>query len=81
MCPRGEIPPMPRPLDDPTPDAVLDEMTACEPYTALDLAEHFNQPEKRRKFQRRLQRLHDDEKIQKKDHAGDSNRVSWWRKP
>lgn len=72
---------MARTLEDPTPDAVLDAMTPCEPYTALDLAVEFGGQDKRRTLQRRLERLHEDDQIRKKHHEGGANRVSWWREP
>ena len=62
--------------EEPTPQQVLDEMNPCEPYTAGELTERFDDAS-RWTIQRRLQTLLDEEKIQRKEHA--ENRVSWWQ--
>lgn len=67
--------PVPRTPSEPTPEQVLDELRPCEPYTTGDLEERF--PDVSRwTIQRRLETLHEDDRIKKKKHA--ENRVSWW---
>lgn len=65
---------VPRTPDDPSPEAVLAAMEVCEPYTVGDLTEQFDAS--RWTIQRRLETLHDQNKIRKKKHS--ENRVSWW---
>lgn len=67
---------VPRQPEEPTPQQVFDIMSICEPYTAGELAEQFTDAS-RWTIQRRLQTLHDNNKIERKEHA--KNRVSWWR--
>lgn len=69
---------VPRTPEEPTPQQVLEEMNRCEPYKAADIHEEF--PDVSRwTIQRRLDALHESEKIQKKKHADDS--VSWYVRP
>lgn len=66
---------VPRTPSDPTPEAVLEEMQPCEPYTAGDLTDLFEDVS-RWTIQRRLETLHESDAICKKKHA--DNRVTWW---
>jgi len=67
-----------RELEEPTPEQILEEMTPCEPYSVSNLESIFDGVS-RWTIQRRLDRLHEDGKVQKKKHA--ENRVSWWIAP
>ena len=66
---------VPRSPEEPTPDQVLDQMNPCEPYTVKDFEAIFDDTS-RWTIQRRLDTLHEDERVNKKKHA--ENRVSWW---
>lgn len=66
---------MPGQTKEPTPEQVLDELSPCEPYTANDLEDIFEDAS-RWTIQRRLDSLHEDGKIQKKKHS--ETRVSFW---
>ena len=66
---------VPRTPDEPAPQQVLEEMSPCEPYTAGDLTDVFDDVS-RWTIQRRLETLHEDDQIRKKKHA--DNRVTWW---
>lgn len=50
-------------------------MNPCEPYTVKDFEAIFDDTS-RWTIQRRLDTLHEDERVNKKKHA--ENRVSWW---
>jgi DNA-binding HxlR family transcriptional regulator len=65
---------VPRTPEEPTPDAVFEEMTPCEPYTTSDLLAAFDTS--RWTVQRRLDTLVDDGRVNKKKHA--ENRVTYW---
>jgi DNA-binding HxlR family transcriptional regulator len=73
--PRSESESVPRTPEEPTPEAVLAEMSLCEPYTVGELEETFEDAS-RWTIQRRLDSLVEDGEISKKKHA--ENRVSYW---
>lgn len=50
-------------------------MNPCEPYTVKDFEAIFDDTS-RWTIQRRLDTLHEDERVNNKKHA--ENRVSWW---
>lgn len=66
---------VPRTPEEPTAEDVLAEMSVCEPYTASELADSFDDAS-RWTIQRRLDSLLEKDEIRKKKHSG--NRVSWW---
>ena len=66
---------VPRTPDEPTPEDVLSQMNACEPYTVSDLDEMFGDVS-RWTLQRRLDSLVERGDVQKKKHT--ENRASWW---
>jgi len=67
---------VPRTPEGPSPEDVLDVMSVCEPYTAGDFEDEFDNVS-RWTIQRRLEALQERGDIQKKKHA--ENRVSWWK--
>ena len=66
---------VPRTPEGPTTEDILDAMTPGEPYKVADLTEAFEDTS-RWTVQRRLNDLHDDDRVQRKKHADGS--VSWW---
>lgn len=66
---------VPRTPEEPTPEQVLEQMCACEPYTVSDLESEFADAS-RWTIQRRLDTLVDEGSVNKKKHT--ENRVSYW---
>jgi predicted HTH transcriptional regulator len=67
---------MPRQPEEPSPQQVFEAMMPCEPYTAAEIADMFENTS-RWTVHRRLESLYEEDKIRRKKHS--NNRVSWWR--
>lgn len=69
---------VPRTPESPSAGEVLMAMENCEPYTASELADEFEDVSSRT-IQRRLESLRASGLVHKKKHH--ERRVSWWTEP
>lgn len=65
---------VPRTPDPPTTSDILDDMETCTPYTVADFEDQYDAS--RWTIRRRLEDLHDDGEIKRKQHS--DRAVTWW---